>query len=145
MSQFETSQTIAAEPERIWSVIADVVHWPDWTPTIHQVEPLDAPYLQPGGRFRIRQPKLPATVWTVSKLNPPFGFSWQARGLGFRTEADHLIARESPGQSRLTLRIVNRGMLAGLVELWSAKLTREYLQTEADSLARRLKTQPSQR
>lgn len=32
----------AARPDTVWQVLADVEHWHNWTPTIQQIEPLDA-------------------------------------------------------------------------------------------------------
>ena len=59
---------VSAPPEAVWAVLADVGSWPTWTASITSVRPLSPDLLQVGSRVRIMQPRLPATVWTVSDL-----------------------------------------------------------------------------
>ena len=58
----------SAPPEVVWAVLSDVESWPTWTASITSVRPLSPDLLQVGSRVRIMQPRLPATVGTVSDL-----------------------------------------------------------------------------
>ena len=55
---YESNAVILASAERIWTLVADVTRWHEWTPTIASVEPLDSGLIQQGSRFRIVQPRL---------------------------------------------------------------------------------------
>lgn len=46
---------IAVAAERVWQVLAQVEHWPEWTQSVVRAEPLSAPPLGPGSRVRIYQ------------------------------------------------------------------------------------------
>src|SRR5690348_2220058 len=88
---------IGASAERVWQVFTDVRRWPTWTPSVTSIEPLDAPSVAVGHRFRIRQPKLPALVWEVTEVDAPRSWTWVARTPGARTAATHQVA--SRGES----------------------------------------------
>ncbi len=87
------SDLIAAPPKRIWPMLADVQHWPDWLPTMISVEPLGPAELAPGASYRITQPKFRPAVWTVVGLEPLRAFSWVTRSSGVRVLADHRLTR----------------------------------------------------
>jgi len=38
MKIFKVTQTINASPETIWALLTDVPNWPDWNPTVTNVE-----------------------------------------------------------------------------------------------------------
>jgi len=38
MKQFEAQTTIAATPEKVWSVLIDTENWPQWDPTCERIE-----------------------------------------------------------------------------------------------------------
>ncbi|MDT7677384.1 MAG: hypothetical protein QOD82_5286 [Pseudonocardiales bacterium] len=74
---FEAATEIDAPAERVWAVLADVEHWPDWTPTMTSVRLLTAGPLGPGSAAEIRQPKLPKAVWTVTGFEAGRRWSWR--------------------------------------------------------------------
>lgn len=140
MRSFESTVFIAAEPQQIWSVLANVSRWRDWTPTITSIDPLDSESL--GARYKVRQPKLPPAIWSVTQLNPSCGFTWGSRRPGIRTVADHVIAPVSAKEVKVTLRVVFSGLLCEVVGLLAGSLTQRYLALEAACLKKRVESQP---
>ena len=128
---------ISAPPEVVWAVISDVESWPEWTASVTSVRRLSSQRLQVGSRVRIKQPRLPATVWTVSDLVEGEQFTWTADNPpGVRTRASHRVAGRANG-SQATLWIDQGGVLGSVVGLLYGGLTRRYLQMEAAGLKQR--------
>jgi len=136
MRDFTVTRTIAAPPETVWEILADVGRWPEWTDSIAGVERLDAGPLAVGSRVRIRQPRLPPAVWRVTAWEPGRRFTWVARGPGFRTVADHVLRPDGDGCTA-EHRIRYEGMLGGLAGLVFGRITARYLGMEADGLRAR--------
>ena len=130
---FQHVVTIAAPVRRVWDILTDVERWPERIPTVDGVERLDAGPLAVGSRTRLRQPRLPEEVWTVTELVDGSSFTWESRSAGVVVTAAHLVEPHSDG-SRLTLSIRVAGPLAGVGWLMSRSLTRRYVETEADSI-----------
>jgi hypothetical protein len=116
--------------------MSDVLRWNEWTPTITKIEALDAPALERGRRFLVHQPRLRPTIWTVTSLDAPASFTWEARLPGVVMLADHVVARQASGQTGVTLSFSFRGLLGPLVGRLNRKLVESYLATEAASLRR---------
>lgn len=127
---------IEAPAADVWRVMADVVRWPEWTASIAAVELLNAAALRVGAQARIRQPKLPAAVWTVTALEPDVYFEWRAVTPGLVTTAGHRLEPHDAG-TRATLTLEWRGPLAPLIRLLYGKLSRRYVDMEAEGLKRR--------
>ena len=124
---------IAAPPERVWEVLVDVEHWPERIPTVDSVERLDEGPLTVGSRTRLRQPKLPEAVWTVTELDEGRSFVWESRSPGVAITASHLVEPHA-GATRLTLAVAISGPVAPVGWLMTKGLTRRYVETEAASL-----------
>ncbi len=134
MPQFGSTISIAASPERIWSVLADVSRWPDWLPTVTAVEPLDSSALRIGGRYRVLQPKLGSAIWFVTELDPQRSFAWESRRPGVLTVAHHVITPVSADVTAVTLRIALSGLMGTLAGLFAGRLTQDYLAQESAAL-----------
>src|SRR3712207_4077807 len=80
---------IAAAPGDVWTVMLDVERWREWTPTITSIERLEGGPFRVGSRARVRQPKLPTAVWTVTVLEPGRYFEWRNVSPGLRSVAGH--------------------------------------------------------
>jgi uncharacterized protein YndB with AHSA1/START domain len=139
--RFDEQITIAASPERVWAVYADVTAWPEWTASISSVELLDgATTLAPGVKARIRQPKLPVAVWEVTDLDPGRSWTWVARAPGVRTTATHTVFAASDGGgdgTRVESLLVQEGPVGWAISRAYAGLTRRYLEMEAAGLKQR--------
>jgi carbon monoxide dehydrogenase subunit G len=131
--------TIAAPPERVWSVVVDVDRWPERIPTVDAVERLDAGPLVVGSRTRLQQPRLPTAVWTVTELTQGSSFTWVSRSPGVTVTASHLV-EPHPDGSRLTLAVDVSGPIARMGWLMTRSLTRRYVETEAASMKRAAET-----
>ena len=129
--------TIAAPIERVWDVYADVERWPAWTASVTTLELLDGPDLAVGRRARIKQPRFPRVVWTVTAIEPGTSWTWIARSPGATTTATHELRRVDATTTEVTQTIEQRGPLGALVGRLAARLTRRYLAMEAAGLRQR--------
>lgn len=126
---------IDASPAEIWAVYANVKEWSTWTASITEGVPLDGDELEVGWRFRIRQPKFPAAVWTVSELTEGRSWTWEALSPGARTAASHVVTACGDG-TQVDQRIEQSGPIGALVGRIAAGTTRRYLRMEAEGLAK---------
>ena len=138
MPNYRSSVTVAAQPAAIWPLLSTVVAWPEWLPTVTEVQALDEPALCPGARYRVVQPRLRPTVWTVTEVQAQRQFRWESSSPGVRVMADHRLVPLSPASTRVDLTIQFEGPLAWLAALAAGRLTRSYLKQEAAALQRRV-------
>jgi uncharacterized protein YndB with AHSA1/START domain len=139
---FRTTRHIDAPPPPVWEVLADVVRWPEWTPTIDSVERLDAGPFGVGSRARVRQPKLPPASWEVVEFVEGRSFTWVATGPGMRSIARHEVIPEGAG-SQVTLSIEQTGPLGAIAAIVWRRLTQRYIELEAESLDKRVTRGPA--
>jgi uncharacterized protein YndB with AHSA1/START domain len=132
----EREVAVAATPERVWAVLQDVESWPEWTASMTSVQRAAGGPLRVGEQVRVRQPRLPRTVWTVTRVEPGRSFSWSASTPGVRTTADHEI-HPGPDGCRVVLRLVQAGPLAAPIDLLLGRMVRRYVDLEAEGLRRR--------
>jgi uncharacterized membrane protein len=134
MPSYDASLAIGAPRESVWRVIAAVVAWPKWLPTVSSVDALDGEPLQAGFRYTVRQPMLRPATWVVTQLEPPHFFIWQARSPGLLMVASHTIEESSPGKSLVTLRFSFMGLLGTPIGWLFRSTTERYLAQELASL-----------
>ena len=134
MRSYDASLAIAAPPESVWPVLAAVVAWPKWLPTVSSVEAHDGEPLQVGFRYTVRQPKLRPATWIVTQLDPPRSFVWQARSPGLLMVASHTIEESSPGKSLVALRFSFMGLLGTPIGWLFRSTAEQYLAQELASL-----------
>jgi len=123
---------IAAPPDLVWDVFADVEKWPEWTASMTSVELLDGP-LRVGARAKIRQPKLPTVVWAVTELTPGRSWTWVAKSPGARTVATHRVTANGSG-TRVEQSIEQTGVIGQVVGRLYRRLTRKYVALQAAGL-----------
>jgi carbon monoxide dehydrogenase subunit G len=138
MTQYSTSITINASQEAVWKVLSDVAHWHEWTPTVTKVEVLDQAELKLNHRYKVYQPKLQPVVWTVTMLEAPSVFVWEARMPGMVMIAEHALHAVKPDQTELTLKFSFHGLLGKIMGRLTRKTAEEYIRTEAESLRKRV-------
>ncbi|MEU4195076.1 SRPBCC family protein [Kribbella sp. NPDC026611] len=131
--RFDHSSTIQAAPERVWEVFSDVERWPEWTPTVDQVERLDAGRIHLGARTRIRQPKLPVAIWEVTELKEGEYFEWVSKAPGIRTTGIHRVTG-TPDGTVATATIIQEGPLGRIFGKLYANLTKRYIAIETQKL-----------
>ncbi len=132
-----TTVDIAASPERVWEVLADVERWSEWTETVTWVRRLDDGPLRSGSRAKINQPKIPETEYVVTELEPGRSFTWVATGPGVTTTARHTIEALPGGGTRVRLSVEQAGWLGSFMGRFYRGLTDRYLATEAAGLKAR--------
>jgi uncharacterized membrane protein len=133
--RFERTIDIDAPAHQVWRLWTDVAHWPDWTASMTSVERLDSGPFGVGSKARVKQPRLPDTVWTVTECDQDASFVWVAKSPGVRTLATHRITVADTGVTALVA-IEQTGALAPLVNVLLGSLTRRYLTMEAEGLKR---------
>ncbi len=137
MKPYSTTITINASQETIWKVLSDVSCWHEWTPTVQKVEVLDAPELKLNNRYKVFQPKLQPAEWTVTELSTS-NFTWESKAPGMHMVAEHILTSKGVNQTELTLTFTFNGWLGNLIGRMYGKMTAEYVQTEAQSLKKRI-------
>jgi uncharacterized protein YndB with AHSA1/START domain len=125
----------AAHAEVVWRILADVEHWPNWTPTVLEVKPLGQAGLRVGARYRLTQPKLRPAVYEVTECTPNEAFTWVQRFPGGTMTADHRLTPGDEG-TEVELSFTSSGLVANLVSMMFSNLIREYVAIEARSLKR---------
>ena len=140
--EFETTREIAAPAPLIWPILADVERWPEWTASITSVECLNPGPLGVAARYKVRQPKLFPAIWQVTKYQRDRGFIWESNSPGVRTVAEHWITphETTPPNSTVVTKIKLTGAMVTLLRPWIAKITKRYVEMEADGLKRRCET-----
>ncbi|MGA7243521.1 MAG: SRPBCC family protein [Terracidiphilus sp.] len=134
MSDFRQVVEIQASPARVWSVLLDVEHWPEWTTSVTKVHRMDIGPLTLGSRTRVWQPKLAPAVWCVTSLDQKRRiFAWTTRNLGVKIVARHQV--DAIGNfSRVTLSLHYSGVLGAILARIYRDLNRDYLSREAGGL-----------
>jgi hypothetical protein len=140
MTTYTTSTEIEAPASTVSGLLLDMPRWTSWTTTIQEATPLGAAVLSPGTRVRVRQPRLPVSVWTVDRADDD-GLEWNNYRHGLRTVARHRIEASARG-CRLTVHIEQAGFLEPPVRMLYGSLIRHHLDTMAAELKAAAQRQP---
>ena len=135
-NNFSITTDIPAPVAIVWTVMADVERWPEWTPSVKRVEQLSPGRLQVGSRVRIHQPKLPPAFWRVTELIQGASFTWVSRAPGVRVTARHTAEAIAIG-TRVTLSVHYNGLFGALLAWWVGELNDRYLEIEVNGLKAR--------
>lgn len=126
--KIERELIIDAPADVVWSVMSDVERWPEMTASMTSVRLLDGE-LRLGARAEVVQPKLPKSIWTVTRLDEGRRFDWTAKSPGATTVGIHGVEPVASG-TRAYIGVEQTGPLAPLFELMLRKLTEAYLDLE---------------
>ena len=124
---------ISASRELVWRVMADVMHWAEWTPSITRIVTLTPGSVGVGSRVRIHQPGLPPAFWRVTEWIPGQSFTWVSRIPGIRVSARHEVTAATHG-CRVTLSLDYEGFLGGFLACLTHRFNAINLQLEANGL-----------
>jgi uncharacterized membrane protein len=129
-----SSIEIDAPASLVWDVFSDVERWPEWTESVTRLVPIDGPGIAVGKRFEIRQPRMPKLVWQVIAVNPGTSWSWMQRSPGGSTIARHDVIAETDARTLVRQELEQRGPIGSLVGLLMRRMTKRYLELEAQGL-----------
>ena len=82
----------------------------------------------------MKQPRLPVSTMTVISFEPQKAFTWEGPAFGGRVIATHEISPSKDGGTHLRLALQTKGGLSGLVGVFYGRLSRNYVNMEADGL-----------
>ena len=133
MKDFSIAVEIQSPPHRVWTVLADVESWPEWTDSMTSVRRIDPEPFKVGSQVRISQPKLLSAIWQVTELDEGKTFTWETRKPGVRTTGLHCVQEVGTG-TRVTLSLQFSGLLGPLYARLLGSLSRKYLAMEAEGL-----------
>jgi hypothetical protein len=130
---------VAAHPETVWAVMADIGRWPDWNPDI-KAATAKGP-VQPGTSFSWKSG--PGTIRsTFQVVQRPTELSWTGRTMGIPAiHVYRLRPGDEPGHTVVWLEESWNGLLARLLR---RPFTRT-LQTAIDTGLARLKAEAERR
>jgi uncharacterized membrane protein len=133
----DSSIEIAAPAQVVWDVFADAERWPEWTSSVERLVALDGPGIAVGKRFELKQPRFPTLVWEVTEVEPGTSWTWRQRSPGGTTLASHEVVALGPDRTLVRQRIDQRGPIGVLVGVLTRRITRRYLDLEAQGLKAR--------
>jgi uncharacterized membrane protein len=140
---FETGTEIAAPREHVWATLVDVERWHEWTRSVTSIELLTGAPLSASSRLRIKQPRLKALEWSVTEFVPNEVFTWTSSTFGITSVGSHRITAGPDDRVTVTLALHQTGFLAPLIGLLTARLTRRYIDMEANGLKARSEARAS--
>jgi hypothetical protein len=133
----KVSVQATATVEDVWQTLIDVATWPEWTATMTTVERLDSGPFVVGSQARIKQPRLPAAVWTVTELRENEQFTWMTKSTGFTLLADHVVRDAGNGVVDIELSVTQHGFIGVVLEPFTRKMARKNVEIEAYGLKER--------
>ena len=130
----DSSVTIDAASATVWEVFTDVERWSEWTASVTSLRALDEAELAVGRRYEIKQPRMMKLVWEVTAIDHGRSWTWKQRSPGATTLATHEVVADADGRTLVRQRIDQRGPLGVVVGALTRRMTRRYLELEAQGL-----------
>jgi len=136
MRNFIVRTAIAAPPQTVWPILADIERWPEWTASMQSVTLLDAGPLGAGSRVRVAQPKLRPAVFTITDWQPNRNFTWASSTPAVWATAGHLVEASATG-CVVTLTLRFEGWAGGVAGWLMRGLVERYMAMEGEGLKQR--------
>jgi hypothetical protein len=130
---FSERVPVGAPADVVGRIMCDVARWPEWTASVSTVERAGTGPLAVGETVVVKQPKLPPSTWTVTKVGPT-GFEWTAGSPGIRNVAGHWALDAGDGTCVAELTLSFAGPLARPALLFYSGLVRRYIAMEGEGL-----------
>jgi hypothetical protein len=115
MKHYESSATIEASPDEVWSVLADTARWPDWDSGVQRIEG----EVGPGNRIKLYSELNPGRGYPVrvAELEPGRRMTWKGgMPLGlFKGVRSYTLTPEGEGRTRFEMREEFSGPLLPLI------------------------------
>ncbi len=124
---------VNSEAHTIFSVLADVEKWNEWTKSITSISFLEKERFVVGGKARILQPRLSPAIWTITEIVENKSFTWMTKTLGVTITATHSLDSTLEG-TIVELRLIYEGLLSGLVFRLFSKMAIQNLELEIKGL-----------
>ncbi|GAA5018458.1 SRPBCC family protein [Kitasatospora paranensis] len=134
--RYQVTVDVAATPERVWAVLADIEGWPRRTVSKAGLRLLSDGPVAVGSEAEVRQLKPATEVWQVTGMEPGRSFEWRSRNPAFTTIGTHRIEPLGADRSRVVLGVQQMGFMAPLLALAYGRPTRRYVDMEAAGLKR---------
>ena len=132
---------IEAPVDVVWDLTENVESWPSLSSTFTSVERLTGGPLRAGSLVRVKQPGQAEQVWTVTIIDRPNLFAWEAHLAGLRMIGSHQISHAGTGcRNRLAVELSGRG--ANLVGRLIGGRIRRSIATENAGFKRRAEADP---
>jgi len=128
---------IEAPASVVWDVFVDVERWSEWTASVERIVAPDGPGIEVGKRFEIKQPRMPKLVWQVTEVDPGVSWTWHQKSVGSTASATHEVVPIDGEHTTVRQIIDQRGLLGVVVGALTRRMTRRYLDLEAQGLKRR--------
>ena len=133
----EGSIEIEAPASVVWDVFTDVERWSEWTASIERIVALDGAAIEVGKRFEIKQPRMPKLIWEVTEVEPGVSWTWRQKAPGSTAFATHEVTAVDGARTVVHQMIDQRGIIGVAVGALTRRLTRRYLDLEAQGLRER--------
>lgn len=101
MKHASTSIEIDAPSERVWALIAEFRHWPEWGPTVRSVRS-EFGAVAPGVRGSIQTPVGVWLPFEITSVTSGESWSWRVGGV---EATGHQVAALGDDRSRLTFTV----------------------------------------
>lgn len=134
---------ISAPTAQVWRVLADISTWPQWSPSVVAVTDLGVESraeVAPGqpadpSAYRVEQPPLPTSTWTITDWRPQQAFTWQTRGVSTLQTVTYALSATDSG-TQVVLDLEWSGSMAWMARAAYGPIAIRHAQLHLTSLAR---------
>ena len=97
----DVAAELDAPPEKVWELLANTSHWPDWGPSVLAVEPAEAE-VRSGLRGRVRTAARFSLPFEITAVEPGRAWRWRVAGVA---ATGHRVEGLDPGRCRVVFEV----------------------------------------